>query len=124
MAIANAYLQKVYADVEKRNPGESEFLQAVREVLESLSPVADRRPDLIVQCTSVGHGASDPSADPIPGYAFDGHEAVYDLVYQPAVTPVLARARAAGCRIESGMTMLRAQAEIQHRLWFSPPSGH
>ena len=47
MAIANAYLQKVYADVEKRNPGESEFLQAVREVLESLSPVADRRPDLI-----------------------------------------------------------------------------
>ena len=47
MAIANAYLQKVYADVEKRNPGESEFLQAVREVLESLSVVADRRPDLI-----------------------------------------------------------------------------
>ncbi|MBQ7714280.1 MAG: NADP-specific glutamate dehydrogenase [Clostridia bacterium] len=47
MAIANAYLQKVYADVEKRNPGEPEFLQAVREVLESLSVVADRRPDLI-----------------------------------------------------------------------------
>ena len=47
MAIANAYLQKVYADVEKRNPGETEFLQAVREVLESLSVVADRRPDLI-----------------------------------------------------------------------------
>ncbi len=47
MAIANAYLQKVYADVEKRNPGENEFLQAVREVLESLSVVADRRQDLI-----------------------------------------------------------------------------
>ncbi|MBQ7715649.1 MAG: NADP-specific glutamate dehydrogenase [Clostridia bacterium] len=47
MAIANAYLQKVYADVEKRNPGEPEFLQAVREVFESLSVVADRRPDLI-----------------------------------------------------------------------------
>ncbi len=76
-----------------------------------------RRPDLIVQCTSVGHGSSDPSADPIPSYAFDGHEAVYDLVYQPAVPPVLARARAAGCRIESGMTMLRAQAEIQHQLF-------
>ena len=47
MAINNAYLQKVYADVEKRNPGEPEFLQAVREVFESLSVVADRRPDLI-----------------------------------------------------------------------------
>ncbi len=47
MKIANEYLAKVYADVEARNPGEPEFLQAVGEVLESLSPVADRRPDLI-----------------------------------------------------------------------------
>ena len=78
-----------------------------------------RRPDLIVQCTSVGHGATDSSADPIPDYVFDGHEAVYDLVYKPSVTPVMARAHAAGCRVESGMTMLRAQAELQHALWFS-----
>ncbi len=47
MEIKNAYLQKVYEDVAKRNPGEPEFLQAVGEVLESLSVVADRRPDLI-----------------------------------------------------------------------------
>ena len=47
MTISNAYLAKVYADVEARNPGEPEFLQAVGEVLESLSPVADQRPDLI-----------------------------------------------------------------------------
>jgi len=33
------YLQKVYANVEARNPGEPEFLQAVRDVLESLEPV-------------------------------------------------------------------------------------
>ena len=33
------YLQKVYASVEARNPGEPEFLQAVRDVLESLEPV-------------------------------------------------------------------------------------
>ena len=78
-----------------------------------------RHPDLIVQCTSVGHGATDPSADPIPHYVFDGHEALYDLVYNPAVTPVMARACAAGCRVESGMSMLRAQAELQHRLWFT-----
>ena len=47
MKISNEYLAKVYADVQARNPGEPEFLQAVGEVLESLSPVADRRPDLI-----------------------------------------------------------------------------
>ena len=82
-----------------------------------------RHPDLIVQCTSVGHGSTDPSADPIPGYIFDGHEAVYDLVYKPAETPLMARARAAGCRAESGMSMLRAQAELQHQLWFNPSSS-
>jgi len=41
------YLQKVYADVEKRSVGEKEFLQAVKEVLESLEPVIEKRPDLV-----------------------------------------------------------------------------
>ena len=47
MAIKNAYLNDLYARVEKRNPGENEFLQAVYEVLESLEPVAEQRQDLI-----------------------------------------------------------------------------
>ena len=47
MALKNEYLQKVYEQVEKRNPGEKEFHQAVYEVLESLVPVADKRQDLI-----------------------------------------------------------------------------
>ena len=37
--LKNEYLKKVYADVEKRNQGEPEFLQAVMEVLTSLEPV-------------------------------------------------------------------------------------
>ncbi|MBQ9083710.1 MAG: NADP-specific glutamate dehydrogenase [Clostridia bacterium] len=40
----NEYLNKVYADVQKRNPGEPEFLQAVYEVLESLEPVIAQNP--------------------------------------------------------------------------------
>ncbi len=40
------YLKKVYAGVEARNPGEKEFLQAVREVLESLEPVILANPKL------------------------------------------------------------------------------
>ena len=39
MAFKSEYLNKVYAEAEKRNPGEPEFLQAVRDVLESLEPV-------------------------------------------------------------------------------------
>ncbi len=43
----NDYIASVYDTVCKRNPNEPEFLQAVREVLESLEPVAAKRPDLV-----------------------------------------------------------------------------
>jgi glutamate dehydrogenase (NADP+) len=47
MSIKNKYLQSVYDSVEARNAGEKEFLQAVYEVLESFTPVIERRPDLV-----------------------------------------------------------------------------
>ncbi len=43
----NEYLIGVLETVKKRNPGEPEFIQAVTEVLETLEPVIDRRPDLV-----------------------------------------------------------------------------
>ncbi len=43
----NAYVQGVYDKVAARNAGEPEFLQAVKEVLESLEPVLEKRPDLV-----------------------------------------------------------------------------
>ncbi|MFP4331452.1 MAG: NADP-specific glutamate dehydrogenase [Spirochaetaceae bacterium] len=39
------YVEQVLEQVERRNPGEPEFQQAVREVLESLTPVLDQRPE-------------------------------------------------------------------------------
>ena len=45
MALKNAYLIKVMETVEKRNPGEPEFWQAVKEVLESLEPVIEKHPE-------------------------------------------------------------------------------
>ena len=47
MAFRSAYLNEVYQKVESRNKGETEFLQAVREVLESFEPVIERRPDIV-----------------------------------------------------------------------------
>ena len=47
MAFKNQYLAEVFAKVEKKNPGEPEFLQAVQEVLESIEPVIEQRPDLV-----------------------------------------------------------------------------
>lgn len=65
--------------------------------------------DIIVNATPV---------DPISDYAFTGRELVYDLRYVPAETPLMARARAAGCRVENGFSMLQAQARGQRRLFF------
>jgi len=64
--------------------------------------------DVIVNATPV---------DPIPDYEFTGRELVYDLVYVPEVTPIMARAAAAGCRVENGFSMLQAQAAEQRRIW-------
>ncbi len=43
----NQYLIDVLESVKKRNPNEPEFIQALTEVLESLEPVVEKRPDLV-----------------------------------------------------------------------------
>ena len=47
MALKNQYLIDLLARVEKRNPGEPEFIQTVTEVFESVEPLANQRQDLI-----------------------------------------------------------------------------
>ncbi len=46
MSFKSAYLNRVYETVSERNSGEPEFLQAVREVLESLEPVVEKNPEI------------------------------------------------------------------------------
>ena len=47
MSLKNEYLKELMARVEKRNPAEPEFHQAVKEVLESLEPVVEKRPEFV-----------------------------------------------------------------------------
>ena len=46
MAITNEYLKTVFDGLKQRNADQPEFLQAVEEVLESLQPVIQARPEL------------------------------------------------------------------------------
>jgi shikimate 5-dehydrogenase len=50
---------------------------------------------------------------------------VFDLVYTPPETRLLAEARAAGCLTIGGLEMLVAQAERQFEMWTgqTPPAG-
>ncbi|HIT57012.1 MAG TPA: NADP-specific glutamate dehydrogenase, partial [Candidatus Galloscillospira stercoripullorum] len=47
MSFTNEYLRSVYENAAKKDPAQPEFLQAVREVLESLQPVVEQRPELV-----------------------------------------------------------------------------
>ncbi|WP_413318198.1 NADP-specific glutamate dehydrogenase [Agrococcus sp. 1P02AA] len=47
MTPLHPHLEPVFDDVLRRNPGDAEFHQAVREVFESLGPVVAKRPDYV-----------------------------------------------------------------------------
>jgi len=75
---------------------------------------------LIIQTTSVGmnsDGNSTPETDPIYFYSFKGHEIVYDIIYTPAVTPIMKRAAQAGCKTCNGLKMLQYQGYMQFKLF-------
>ena len=76
--------------------------------------------DIIVQTTSKGMGSNEPSNqdnDPIWFYDFSGKEFVYDVIYSPEVTPVMARADASGCSVCNGASMLLYQGISQFELY-------
>ena len=91
------------------NGGAAKAVLAALRRLGAQVEVFHRRPltalfDLVVNATPV---------DPVEDYSFAGTEMVYDLRYDPPETPLMARARAAGCRAENGYSMLEAQARRQ-----------
>ena len=47
MSFKTEYLKQVYENVVKRDPDQPEFHQTVKEVLESLEPVIEQRPDIV-----------------------------------------------------------------------------
>ena len=79
---------------------------------------ACREADLIVNCTPLGTSGSEQSeASPLDREALRPGVWVYDLVYDPEITPLLHIARAAGARPIGGLEMLIYQAEGALRLW-------
>jgi len=76
--------------------------------------------DLIIQTTSKGMGDSAPANednDPLWFYEFLGTEQLFDIVYAPEITPVMARAKACGCKVSNGLPMLKYQGYKQFKLF-------
>jgi len=72
--------------------------------------------DLIVNTSSVGLKAGDPSI--LNEYCLRPEHLVYDTIYQPSVTPLLAVAGLLGCRCSNGRSMLLHQGALAFQHWF------
>ena len=74
--------------------------------------------DLIVNCTTLGmkHGP-DEGASPITDRQIPAQALVYDLVYNPPVTPLLKQAAMAGAASLGGLPMLVYQGAAAFELW-------
>jgi shikimate dehydrogenase len=75
---------------------------------------------VVLQATSAGMsgaGSGDGVADVVPWSRLARGAVAYDLVYNPSVTPFLARATAAGVTARGGLGMLVGQAAYALELW-------
>lgn len=72
--------------------------------------------DLLVNTSSVGLKEGEPSL--LHADCFKQGQFVYDTIYQPPVTPLLAMARAEGCRTANGFSMLIQQGALAFQHWF------
>ncbi len=71
---------------------------------------------LIVNTSSVGLQAGDPSI--LPAACLKKEHFVYDTIYQPSVSPLLAVASSVGCRTANGLSMLLHQGALAFQHWF------
>ncbi len=84
-------------------------------------PTEVGRHDLVINCTPVGmEGARESGFAGVDTLEFEEHQVVYDLVYNPAETALLRRARLFGAKALSGLGMLVFQGAESFEIW----TGH
>jgi len=77
--------------------------------------------DLLVNTTSAGMSPNTSEMPALPPGVFDAKPFVYDLIYAPARTRLLAEAEAAGCGTQNGIKMLVQQGAVSLSLWTGKP---
>lgn len=74
---------------------------------------------LLVNCTPMGMWPRDTEFLPLPYHAITAGHLAYDLIYNPADTVFLQKAKERGALISNGYNMLVFQAEEAWRIWNS-----
>lgn len=73
--------------------------------------------DLLLNATSLGLAAVDEMPFSLSDFKLSNARCVYDMIYRPAETPLLAAAKKAGCRTANGLGMLLYQGAKALELW-------
>lgn len=77
----------------------------------------DDNVDVILNATSLGLKPDDPVPLDEREFSYGKAEAVFDMVYRPAETKFLQKAKAADCRVANGLGMLLHQGAKALELW-------
>ena len=81
--------------------------------------------DVIVQTTTIGmrHGP-DEAGKSIPTFRISPSSIVYDLVYNPNITPFMQMAKQQTTQVYGGLSMLVCQGAVAFKLWtgVQPPT--
>jgi shikimate 5-dehydrogenase len=74
--------------------------------------------DLIINTTPMGMKGSDSAhLSPLSAHQLHKHQTIFDIVYNPAQTPLLRHAKKRGCGIVLGYKMLLYQGTLQFELF-------
>ncbi len=73
--------------------------------------------DLIINATSIGMKPTDPEV--VPQRLIEPYHLVYDMVYSPARTRLMAGAAAEGAKVANGLGMLLWQGAMAFEFWFN-----
>ncbi|MCL4109433.1 UNVERIFIED_CONTAM: hypothetical protein GTU68_043661 [Idotea baltica] len=82
-----------------------------------LSAIAMEDPETLADATSIGMKTTDPPL--VPGHEIQPHHLVYDMIYAPPRTRLIADAEAAGARAANGLSMLLWQGALAFEFWFN-----
>ena len=78
--------------------------------------------DLVINATSLGLKTNDPLPFDEKQFSLKQARAVYDMIYNPAETKLLATAKAAGCKTSNGLGMLLHQGATAFEIWTGQPA--
>ena len=78
--------------------------------------------DLLLNATSIGLKPADSLPFDETRFALSRSGAVYDMIYRPAETLLLKKARSAGCRTANGIGMLLYQGAKALEIWSGKPA--